>query len=930
MANYIQLLIKTPSEAELDLSQDMDIALQYSIADIKDITKRNSAYSKTIIVPGTKNNNYWFGNLFDINSDFTMFNPNKKVDARILVNTETVIDGFLQLKKIKKLVNTDAQGNMIQYEVVVYNNAVDLMTELGEKTLNELELSRFNHTYSNTSIKDSWNNTYKEGYVYPMYGTETKDSNYKASWFYPATFYRTALDEIIKEAGFGWKGSLKTNAQFNKEIIPYVSDGRPKINQIEIDSRLFYVGVTNSTAEYTIPDFVNNYSFQPFLTNYVIPFTNETTPYFDTNNHWDQTTSIWTVDKNGEYTASYNMSFDLILKNISTSTTITRTTTPGPSVKADFKLQYSTNNGVTWTVWNTASITKIFTQASIAPLGTASENFSVNNIAPTINFGIGTKVKLTTTLTRSNAIWWSVPPNNLTYPTITSKIKLSPTNGGNWLKNNSSSTELSEGDTIQLGQFLSEKIKQKDLITDLIKRYNLYIQTDPDNPRVLIFDTRPDFYSTGTTLDWTNKKDYSSEDQIELLSELQFKKMIFSYKQDNDEYNKEYQSGTGDVYGQYKYTFDNDFVKGEEKVESPFSPTPLVKTAFGAFVPGINPEKPKVNPRILYWGGLKNYGSDWSWTYQNITTGATTTETFTTYPYAGHFDDPLEPTLDINFGVCKYYWYNELENVTQNNMYNTYWSNYIRQIEEGRMVTSKFYLDEYDIRFIKDNFNTKIFVLDSYYYVNKITDYKPLNNSVTSVELIKVTEGVQWKPIGKKVITQKPIKNNNFSTGVNIGSGNVGNGGNVVIGSGNISGGVSTTKDNVTKSNTQMIIGDSNTVTGDNSIVSGNRNVVTTDNSAIIGGDGNTINTNNTILIGTTGITATEPGLIYLGNSLVINTITGAALVTSNYISASRNEVLNTFPDNKIINFLSASRNEVRELGSQDITNYVSGGRYTE
>lgn len=927
--NYIQIFIKTPSEAELDLNQEMEIALQYSVADIKDITKRNSAHSKTIILPGTKNNNYWFGNLFDINSDFTMFNPNKKVDARILVNTETVIDGFLQLKKIKKLVNTDEQGNMIQYEVVVYNNAVDLMTELGEKTINELDFSKFNHTYSNVNIKDSWNNTYKEGYVYPMYGVENGSSNYKANWFYPATFYRTALDEIIKEAGFGWKGSLKTNAQFNREIIPYVSDNRPKINQSEIDSRLFYVGVTNSTAEYTIPNFPNNYSFSTFLTNYIIPFGKETTPYFDINNHWNPTTSIWTIDKNGDYTTSYNLSFDLILKN-TVNTTITRTTTPGPSVKAEFKLEYSVNNGVTWTLWNTASKTIVFTQASISPLGTASQNISINNTTPSINFNIGTKVRLTTTLSRNNSIWWSILPNT-TYPAITSKIKLSTTNGGNWIKNNSTSTELSEGDTIQLSQFLSEKIKQKDLITDLIKRYNLYIQTDPDNPRVLIFDTRPDFYSSGTTLDWTNKKDYSSEDQIELLSELQFKKMIFNYKSDSDKYNKDYLDETGDIYGQYKYTFDNDFVKGQENIETPFSPTPLVKTSFGAIVPAINPESPKVNQRILYWGGLKSYGSGWKWTYQNTITGATTsTETFTTYPYAGHFDDPIEPTLDINFGVCKYYWYNELESVTQNNMYNKYWSNYIRQIEEGRMVTSKFYLDEADIRFIKDNFNTKIFVLDSYYYVNKIIDYKPLNNSTTLVELIKVTEGLQWEPIGNKVVVQKPNKSPNFMTGVNIGSGNIGSGGNVVVGSGNISGGSTKTPLGVTKAKTQIIIGDDNTVTGDNSIVSGYKNVVTGDNSSVIGGDNNIITADDTILIGTKNITATEPGIIYIGNSFIVDAITGAVIVVSNYVSASRNEVLNPFPDNKIINYVSASRNEIREIGSVDIINYISGGRYTE
>ena len=39
------------------MDNNFDIALQYSIADIRDISKRNAAYSKTVLLPGTKNNN---------------------------------------------------------------------------------------------------------------------------------------------------------------------------------------------------------------------------------------------------------------------------------------------------------------------------------------------------------------------------------------------------------------------------------------------------------------------------------------------------------------------------------------------------------------------------------------------------------------------------------------------------------------------------------------------------------------------------------------------------------------------------------------------------------------------------------------------------------------------------------------------------------
>ena len=188
--NYIELFINEPSDAKLDLSNEIDIALQYSVADIKDISKRNSAYSKTIILPGTKNNNYWFGNLFDVNADFTMFNPNKKTAAKLLVNTEIVINGFLQLRKIIKLNNVDNQGNLINYEVVIYNNSVDLMSVIGESPINELNLAEYGHTFSAANIVDSWSHTWQDGYVYPMFGLQTTPNQYKPEYFYPAVFLR--------------------------------------------------------------------------------------------------------------------------------------------------------------------------------------------------------------------------------------------------------------------------------------------------------------------------------------------------------------------------------------------------------------------------------------------------------------------------------------------------------------------------------------------------------------------------------------------------------------------------------------------------------------------------------------------------------------------------------------------------------------------
>jgi len=928
--NYVELFINNPTNAQLDMDQAFDIALQYSIADIKDISKRNSAYSKTITLPGTKNNNFWLGNLFDINADFTAFNPNKKTSAKILVNSETVIDGFLQLKKIKKLVNVDHQGNNIQYEVVVFNNAVDLMTELGEKLLSQINLTQYQHTYSKQNIIDSWSHSYVDGYVYPMYGDDNKDFNYKVENFYPAIFYRTLLDGIFRDAGYGWTGSLATNAQFNKEIIPYVGEASPKLGETEKTRRLFKAGRTQSFTGATIswPTGVSSVYFANSETT--VPLNDDSTlPNFDNDNHWDTTLYEWTCDRNGKYNFTYNVRCDFTVRNTFPDPAIAFYSQV-PKTAHEFYLQTFINGSWIEMPDSKISIEKSY-PLSIGIGNQVVQTINGNKTSNDVDLYVGAKVRLRSRVKKVSMWYWADTASNVGQQVAAFALPCFITfyPGDTWLQNKVTSTNISQDDEITWDSILSEKMKQKDILNDLIKRYNVFIQVDPSNDRLLILDTRDDFYARGTVLDWTKKKDYSSEDNIELLSELQFKTMLLSYKPDTDNDNKDYTLQTSDIWGQYKHTFDNDFVKGENKIESPFSPTPIVKTLFGAFVPSINADIPKVQPRVLIWGGMKQYGSTWRFN-SNITISGQTflAPEFMTngYPYAGHLDDPINPTVDNNFGTIKYPFYSELENITNNNMFNNYWANYVSQIEEGRLVTSKFYLNETDVRFIKDNFNTKIFVLDSYYYINKIKDYKLLKNGVTEVELLKIPEGVRWKQGKISSLPYKPIKDiytyGQISPGNQNANGGAVSGGGVVIGSGNTTGGTivatnSTVKPaktfvlgdrNFSLTDKSMLIGDGNTLGGDKSfvlggddnivendksfvmsgdensvrsgfVIEGSNNILTGDGAMVIGGSNNTLSGNNAMSIGAFGLSSSESDTIFLGPSFSVSTIDGTIKV---------------------------------------------------
>ena len=77
----------------LDITEDISTLLNYAIDDIKDFSSRSTTWSKTIVLPGTANNNKLFGHIFNVgqsnaytstdpNVNFN-FNASKSADALI-------------------------------------------------------------------------------------------------------------------------------------------------------------------------------------------------------------------------------------------------------------------------------------------------------------------------------------------------------------------------------------------------------------------------------------------------------------------------------------------------------------------------------------------------------------------------------------------------------------------------------------------------------------------------------------------------------------------------------------------------------------------------------------------------------------------------------------------------------------------------------
>jgi hypothetical protein len=302
-------------------------------------------------------------------------------------------------------------------------------------------------------------------------------------------------------------------------------------------------------------------------------------------------------------------------------------------------------------------------------------------------------------------------------------------------------------------------VEMSELFTSVLQMFNLYVEVDPNNERNLLIETRDTFYSQGSTKDWTYKLARDRDVTLEPLGVLTDREYIYTYSEDGDYYNERYQSNRGHVYGRARVEIDNDFVQSSKETEIIFSPTPLINDNPSSRIIGAiydsdiedGFKQTDSNVRILQWGGMLASNPQWVFAYSNANQqNIPLLAAFNTYPYAGHWDNPITPTIDINFGLTYelYYQANAFTGtlqVTNANLYNIYHRNYINEVtdKDSKVMTAMFYLEPTDINTL--DFRDQIVIDNSYWRLNKVMNYNPFKEGLTKVELIKIKEAVTFQ-----------------------------------------------------------------------------------------------------------------------------------------------------------------------------------------
>jgi hypothetical protein len=687
---------------EADTLGDIDVDFTFSVADVSDIERRNTSYSKTIILPNTAKNQSLFGNIFDIsvNNDYyeedvnigVNFNPAKQAKAQIFLDNVKIFDGVLRMSKI------NSREGDITYEVNMFGRLRDILHELGDKTLAELNFADYDHVWNRTNIQNSWNRTeWVEGaqnYVYPLvdYGYSVDSITYPIKNFKPAVFVTEILKRIFAEANFQLTAPFFESFYFRKLLLITAEKTitRESTTLLNQTTNLFQQEVT------TDPDFTHLLGFTS------VEASGFTIQNSGTRFRWNKTQGLNT---------GLNLNFRIFLE----------------------ALQGYTDN--VWTVSVLKNGSEVLYSSKLVSFISAGQIYAWDvSISGGIDLALNDyfEIRLTGDIAGSG-----------TNTQLQTEVVIQP--GGTFKIGNTVpvAVELEEGDTMKIGYTLPKSMKQRDFLKSIISMYNLYVTQDRLRTNVLEIVPYNEFYRTfkDQALDWSDKLDQSQDITITPLSELSAKEYRLTFDDDSDYWSTSYKTKFNEAYGESRTIIDNDFILDTKTVKVVFSPPVMREQVAGRIMIHLykveNGVKVPDNfkPRIAYWKPQVDCPS-WNIGY------ASGNIAYTTYPYAGHLDDPIEPQTDVLFSFPREVYFSIGLYPQNNNLYTEYYEGLITSIGDrnSRLLEGYFYLTPTDISNL--DFRTIVKVGVHYFQLEKVDKYNPIANGLSYVSLFKILRNI--------------------------------------------------------------------------------------------------------------------------------------------------------------------------------------------
>lgn len=177
------------------------------IQEVGDLASRKSTFSYSVRIPFTAKNKTFF-DLLGIPGN-TSKKPNQKISVDyFLEGLQLIRGGYVIITETSEF-----------YKVDIYDGIIDLSKKLGNKTLQDLELSDLDHFLTKENYLDSFSNT--EGLIYAFADFGLGDSlTVKVEEKAPSIFKSTIFKKIFQSNGISVSGGFaNNNIDFLEEVI---------------------------------------------------------------------------------------------------------------------------------------------------------------------------------------------------------------------------------------------------------------------------------------------------------------------------------------------------------------------------------------------------------------------------------------------------------------------------------------------------------------------------------------------------------------------------------------------------------------------------------------------------------------------------------------------------------------------------------------
>jgi hypothetical protein len=785
----------------LDLFDDEDILMSFSVGEIQDITSKNSGYSKSFTLPGTKNNNEIFNYYYDVNSTPLDFNPNDKFDSSLLWDGYEILFGNIRLDGVS------IQGEDYTYQATFYNQVGNLSANIGDKFLRQTDLSHLSHPFSQDVILQS-NVDYN---LFPLTGaTNYSYQNGKTMWG-------------LYNIGYSYSG----NSPFiQPEITPLVEFSdlsgltyTPKFGHFDFSGtpvndyyfkptlqiKELYSSIVRDAGYEIQSDFFNTSYFERFYLP--LKFLDETV--YSRN----AIIPCYTYENEGFFfstspqSASTNPSSGVVCNTLNLSATTEFINFPTFfSGSYTFKFSYTAQNnlfsGCSFTIINTGPGDLQFGYTNSSGVGVVGTIPSVDVGLPyTILGKFNNIISGSGTVTSESISEVSLFDNDYTNTQIlrqdglcnnetsTTEIEFTKdyTFTGNsdiqfyFFGTNATVSDfkfeiftgprfLVSGQTFDYAlEFPDNDYKQIDFITSINRYFNLVVVPSPDKSNTLIVEPIVDYFGKGELLDWTTKVDYNQLQSLSPTTSLINGTLDYEFRLDQDYANQDFYTASNKVFGTDKINLNIPYKNENTKFTYIFSSpiditincanvncvtlssfskiknTDVTGTTLQQFQPF------KILPRVVFRGltlPSLNYGF--------VGTGATQFQTWymtsfgTLYPQTRFTNINRFTTYPFNYSGFSHYINFRGEDLTTiqprefdfvaEDLYDIYYKDYIDDLisPENKIYKVKIYLTPNEVKSLL--FNETILIKNSLFRINKIDNFNLLEPFICDIELVKLTK----------------------------------------------------------------------------------------------------------------------------------------------------------------------------------------------